>query len=504
MGQEPGLDGPFTILSEVESSTTTVRVLKDEDSFAVFDLHGDIVPAPGSQHGLYHGGTRFLSGFELRLGARSPLFLSSTVSDDNAVFTADLTNPDVVKGDQVLVARGLLHLSRSRVIQSATLTERLHVTNYGFQRLNVPLAFRFEADFADVFEVRGTKRLARGRLASETAAEEVVLRYRGLDGVERRTCVRSMRRPDGIEPGALVFHLSVEPHATIGVEIAVTCETGDQKLGFSHFDETVSRWRHRVEAEQARACRPVSSNQDMNRWIQRSTADLHMMMSDTPHGRYPYAGIPWFSTPFGRDGIITALELLWAVPQVARGVLQFLAQTQATAAHDARDAQPGKILHEMRTGEMAALGEVPFGRYYGSADATPLFVVLAHAYFERTGDRPFIDQLWPHIVSALGWIDTHGDRDGDGFVEYARCSDTGLIQQGWKDSWDSVFHADGSLARPPIALSEVQGYAYAAWSAAAQLAAARGDESQADQWRQRARTLQTKFEDAFWCDELDT
>ena len=153
---------------------------------------------------------------------------------------------------------------------------------------------------------------------------------------------------------------------------------------------------------------------------------------------------------------------------------------------------------------MAALGEVPFGRYYGSADATPLFVVLAHAYFERTGDRPFIDQLWPHIVSALGWIDTHGDRDGDGFVEYARCSDTGLIQQGWKDSWDSVFHADGSLARPPIALSEVQGYAYAAWSGAAQLAAARGDESQADQWRQRARTLQTRFEDAFWCDELDT
>jgi glycogen debranching enzyme len=497
------LDNPFAILSEIERPRTAVRVLKDDDSFAVFDPHGDIVAASGSQHGLYHAGTRFLSRFELALGARAPLFLSSTLSTDNAVFSADLTNPDVVEDDQVLVPRGVLHLSRSRVVSPATLTERVRVTNYGFEPLNVPLTLRFEADFADVFEVRGTKRMARGRAGVDLSSDDVVLRYHGLDGLERRTRVRSALRPDGIEPGALFFRLPVQPDASADIEVAINCELGDEASAAVYFDAAVRR-RRRAADHQLRACQPVSSNLGMNRWIQRSTADLRMMISDTPYGPYPYAGIPWFSTPFGRDGIITALELLWASPDVARGVLQFLAGTQATSTNDAQDAQPGKIVHEMRTGEMAALGEVPFGRYYGSVDATPLFVVLAHAYYERTADRGLIDQLWPHILGALSWMDQHGDRDGDGFIEYARSTEAGLIQQGWKDSWDSVFHADGTLARPPIALCEVQGYAYAAWRGAAELAAARGAEHEAQHWRQRARGLQARFEDAFWCEELDT
>jgi glycogen debranching enzyme len=504
MDEAEGADDPFAILSEAERSATPVRVLKDGDTFAVFDRHGDMVPVPAGQHGLYHAGTRFFSGFELLLGSRTPLLLSSTVSEDNVVFTADLTNADIRAGTRLILPRGAVHLQRSRVLRGSTLVERLRVTNHSLQRLDVPVTWRCAADFADIFEVRGTARERRGHGTHRIAEEDAWWRYRGLDGVERTTRVRYTRCPDRVDDHALFYRVPVEPHASETFDLAITCElNGDRRRALS-FTAAVATRRRRETSDEARGCRVVTSNSGFNRWMQRSTADLRMMVTATPFGAYPYAGIPWFATPFGRDGLLTAWEMLWAAPEAARGVLAFLASTQATEADDARDAQPGKILHEMRTGEMAALGEVPFGRYYGSADATPLFVALAHAYFERTADLGFIDGLWPHLMAALSWIDRHGDADGDGFIEYARRSPTGLTQQGWKDSWDSVFHADGALARAPIALCEVQAYAYAAWRGAAVLAAARGQHADADEFTRRAQALRSRFDEAFWLDELGT
>jgi glycogen debranching enzyme len=497
------LEEQFAILGEANRPLSLQSVLKQGDTFAVFDPQGNITPGPSSPYGLYHAGTRFVSRLELFLGNRPPLLLSSTIGQDNAVFSADLTNPDILDHGRVALRRGSLHLFRSRVLWSGSALERIRVSNHALHPIQVPISLRFDADFVDVFEVRGTRRSRRGeQLPQASADSSTLLRYRGLDGIERRTRITPSRPPDRHADGSWVFVMSLEPHECRDLEVSIECDVQDRPASIIPFDDAVTKTRTRPALGEA--SRVISSNPTLDQWMRRSLADLRMLITDTPAGAYPYAGIPWFSTPFGRDGILTALELLWLAPDIARGVLTFLAQTQATYANPAQDAEPGKILHEMREGEMAALGEIPFGRYYGSADATPLFVMLASAYFERTADAALIDRLWPHILAALDWMEQYGDADGDGFIEYARVSESGLIQQGWKDSWDSIFHENGVLADPPIALSEIQGYAYAAWSGAARLALERDDHANAERWTSRAETLREQFEAAFWCQDLGT
>ncbi len=431
--------------------------------------------------------------------------LSSTVKQGNELLAVDVTNPDISIDHNLIVPRGVLHLFRSKFLHRGACFERLRVWNYGPQPLVLSLVMAFDADFCDMFEVRGQRRERRGqRLPEAVENGSLVFSYEGLDGVTRRTRIDAVPAAQAISGSALRFELPLQPRASASVAITASCEEGTSRHVALAYDDAYEAATLMIGDRRARASLVSSSSSAFNEWLDRSLSDLHMMLTDTEHGLYPYAGVPWFSTVFGRDGIITALQALTIEPAIARGVLSYLAANQATESNAARDADPGKILHETRSGEMAALGEVPFGRYYGSVDSTPLFVILAGAYFERTHDTGFISSLWPHVAAALDWIDRFGDLDGDGFVEYARRNPQGLVQQGWKDSQDSVFHADGRLADGPIALVEVQAYAYAAKLAAAAMARALGDGRHADALTAQADRLREAFERAFWCEELGT
>ena len=495
----------YYILASSSLSDDRTRVLKDGETFAVFDRFGDIHSLGSGEQGLYHEGTRFLSYSVLQLDQARPILLSSNVNEDNALLTVDLTNPDVSLDGEVVVGHGSVHILRSKFLWEGVCYESVRLANYGLTPLELTLSVRFDADFADIFEVRGMKRKQRGlRLDTRFEDGEIVLAYEGLDRVVRRTVIRATPQPEETTASGFRFRAALEGGRETELILTAACETNKSRPTVLAFPVALEQVSADLNSVRARDANIYTANEQFNDWLARSTADLHMMLTRGPGKLYPYAGVPWFSTVFGRDGIITALEYLWINPTVARGVLSYLAATQAAEVSAAQDAEPGKILHEERKGEMAALGEHPFRRYYGSIDATPLFVVLAGAYFERTADLVFVRSIWPNIRRALEWIDRYGDSDGDGFVEYSRRSEKGLVQQGWKDWQDSVFHQAGRLADPPIALCEVQGYVYAAKQAAATIAAALGEATEAEKLRGQAKTLQERFEEAFWDEELGT
>jgi glycogen debranching enzyme len=470
--------------------------------FAVFDHYGNIDAGDAGEQGLFYNGTRYLSKFLFHMWNERPLLLSSTVKSDNSLFTADLANVDVSRDGRVEIHRGTLHVLHSRFLWRGTCFEKFKITNFGAATVIIPIRLDFGADFADIFEVRGMHREQRGKLLPpQVRADKVSLPYEGLDGVLRQTLIEFNADELEVQGSTLFMEATLEPSEEREVEICLRCISSEEASAIGHSDalEALTHELHRSEEIIPQLSSPNSRFTD---WMKRSSADVHMMIAGNPEVHYPYAGVPWFSTVFGRDGIITALEMLWASPWIAKGVLQYLAETQATELLPEIEAEPGKILHEMRGGEMAALKEVPFGKYYGSVDSTPLFIMLAGAYADRTGDLEFMRHLWPNIQLALQWIDHYGDSDGDGFVDYMRHGNRGLIQQGWKDSNDSVFHADGSIAMPPIALCEVQGYVYAAKLAAARIAYSMGKHEMSMQLHNEAEQLQRQFHKAFWCDDL--
>jgi glycogen debranching enzyme len=495
-------DQPFSVETQTSLVGRSLRTLKEGEAFAVFDAFGDAGTAPPSPEGIYFRDTRYLSRLELLFEGIRPLLLGSAVADDNAALTVHLTNPDVHGGDGNTTHRDLISLERTKFLWDETCYERVGLRNYSACRQSFRVTFCFGADFRDVFEVRGEDRPFREPVTAEVAApDQVTFRYRGRDGADRHTQLSFEPSPTRLDTGTADFEFSLAPGERRSILLSIDARE-ERTRPAPPFLMAYRDKRRSVRGRTSGLPQVTTSNELHNEVLSRSVSDLGMLLTGEGNSVYPYAGIPWYSAVFGRDGIITALTMLWVEPAIAAGVLNRLAALQATGFDAAADAQPGKIVHECRLSEMARTGEVPFSRYYGTVDATPLFVLLAGRYFERTGDLETISRLWPNVVAALDWCDTHGDPDGDGFVEYARETDRGLANQGWKDSHDAIFHADGTMADGPIALCEVQGYVYAAKRSAAGIAAALGEGERASALMAEAETLRERFEAAFWCEEI--
>ncbi|MGU7773914.1 amylo-alpha-1,6-glucosidase [Burkholderia sp. MR1-5-21] len=481
-------------------------VLKAGGAFVVSNALGDI---GGHDDGFFVDDMRVLSQWRLTFGGRAPSLLSGATSADNASFTAHLTNRPLPPLGGHETPEGVIHIERTRVLADNVLYEALTLTNYGASEAEVPLSLSFTADFKDMFEVRGTHREARGAIAEpslDAGAGAVRLRYDGLDRVERTVSVQFSPEPDALSVNRADYTLTIAAQACVSIYVTVEATVGPSHgdspaCGRNALRTALVAVHREMRARRETMARVRTGNPLFNAWLDRSLADLGLLTTHLDTGPYPYAGIPWFSTPFGRDAVITSMQMLWLQPSLARGVLRFLAAHQARETSAFRDAEPGKIMHEFRKSEMAATGEVPFALYYGGVDTTPLFVVLAGAYLEQTGDDALIDELWPALERAIQWVSDKCDRNPYGLLDYQRTSERGLANQGWKDSHDSVFHADGRFPDGPVALVEVQAYACAAFDAMAECSRRRGHAADATRYSLRAKLLREQVEALFWMPE---
>ena len=474
--------------------------LKDANTFLLADALGDI---QGSDDGLFSNDTRMLSRFELAVAGRRPSLLGAAISHDNTLFTAHLTNRPLPALGERSIPQGVIHIERSRFLWESRLYERLRLTNFSDLDAQVPLKLGFAADFADIFEVQGHVRAQRGKyLPAAVEGAKVRLSYLGRDDLVRSTEIEFSRLPTVISPQEAEFLVELQRGGVAEMFIEIGAEEGNLPSQ-ERFDKALQRLSVSMQDRLRDGALISTTGRLFNEWIDKSYSDLALLTTALPTGPYPYAGIPWFATQFGRDAIITSLQTLWLNPRLAAGVLRFLASTQAQDESTFRDSQPGKIMHEMRRGEMAAMREVPFAQYYGGVDTTPLFVMLAGAYERHTGNRTLIDEIWTSLLAATEWIERRLDNSPTGFLDYVRGEQTGLANQAWKDSHDSMFYADGRFPTGPLAVVEVQGYAYAALEAMSELAAVRGDQGRSAAWRARAERLREAIEHRFWVPEIN-
>jgi glycogen debranching enzyme len=481
--------------------------IKEGETFVCSDDNGDLPFASSTGTGLYYKDTRFLSRFEFRLHG-APLVLLSASAERSFMSQVDLTNPDIWRQGSLTIPQHTLNVRRTRVAGSRV-EERIRIRNYHSDPVEVVLEFVVAADFADIFEVRGLVRDQRGQLmAPKLEGQTVKLAYLGTDEVFRETWIHfgeSGEVPTSMRvEGATVFvelRLEVPVNHSRFLSISIEPVVDGHHPERVGFEAAVERTRRSYESWDQSCTRIQTDNTLFNALLQRGVRDLRALMTPTKDGEVVAAGIPWYVAPFGRDSILTCYEILMINPEPARELLKLLGALQGREVDPWRDEEPGKILHEVRQGELAIGHYVPHTPYFGTVDATPLYLMLAAAYFRWTNDLQTIVELRGVLDQALRWIDEYGDLDGDGYVEYARRSPRGLKNQGWKDSGNSIVHSDGSLADPPIALAEVQAYVYMAKRRMSEIFTILGEEARAIRLRREASELRDRFNRDFWMED---
>jgi glycogen debranching enzyme len=472
-------------------------VIREQDIFLLTDTSGNIPPDNPSGFGLYHLDTRHLSVYDFSFADARPVVLLSTAE---LGFSEEqmLTNPAMFSLDGRILPRGSIEARRQRVVDGL-LEETLCVTNYNVFPVEIDVVYTLDADFADIFEVRGSKREKRGQILPPHLEDgTLVFAYDGLDGRRRETRVSFSDRPFSTKEGRVTFRLSLGHRESAIIRLLVATDGRSKAArGTERLVSIAARYREWMGS----GAQVVTSNEFFNAVLERSFSDLRMLWNRDGAGGYVVAGTPWYDTFFGRDSAIVAMQTLAYKPEIAHHSLKMLARWQGKKVDFQRDEEPGKILHEWRQDEMTATGELPFSPYYGSVDSTPLFLLLAGEYYAWTADLEVLRKLERNLRAALHWIDAMGDIDGDGYVEYEARSPTGLVNQGWKDSPDAIANADGTLAKPPIALVEAQGYVYAVKRKLASVFAALGDEELAERLRREAAQLKRRFNRDFWLKE---
>jgi len=496
---EPRVE-PRIAFQQLEPRKVNNLTLIDGKTFISTTVAGDIVPPGAPDVGFFFDDTRFLSHLELRVGGHRAVVLSSS-TERTFASQIELTTGNITLRDSFDLPENTVHVRREQVLAADTLFDTLTFENFNLTTVNLNVELIFDADFVDVFQVRGVARQIHGQYYEPIVQDnEVAFYYKGLDGVMRQTLVHASPRPEELTAHCARWNLHLEPLKQFRISINVTPKLQGRTTRAGDYDQAANlkMRREAYNAWESTCTHFDSSNDVFDSALDTCRGDFHALLIPDGREHIIAAGIPWFATVFGRDSIIAAFQSLLLNPQLAIDTLRVLARYQGRETNDGRDEQPGKILHEYREGEMTRHGEMPFGPYYGSVDATPLFLILLSETWNWTADEGLIRELLPAAYRALEWIEKYGDFDGDGFVEYLRQAHRGLINQGWKDSWDANIHRDGTIAQPPIALVEVQGYVYDAKYRMAGLLRSFGDTATADKLKREASELARRFERSFW------